>query len=181
MNKKAILPIIAGTMLVVSSSQVSAQMSDEAFAQMKGLSGEWAGTLNLTPGEHLERLGVNAEQALKLTYSVRSGGSSILEESTSDGVEMVTIYNTQGGNLLNTHYCVLMNKPVGTLDSSTDGVLSFTTDVARSGLEEGKDEYVSSWRLNLEPENPNQFTYEYTVIKPDMTKWMAKAVISRVN
>ena len=181
MNKNVILPIIAAIMLVASSSQVSAQMSDEAFAQMKGLAGEWAGTLHVTPGEHLERLGVNAEQALKLTYSVRSGGSSILEESNSDGVEMVTIYNTQEGNLLNTHYCVLMNKPVGTLDSSTDGVLSFTTDVERSGLEEGTDEYASSWRLNLEPENSNQFTYEYTVTKPDMTTWMAKAVVSRVN
>ena len=63
MNKNAVLPIIAATILVVSSSQVSAQMSDEAFAQMKGLSGEWAGTLNLTPGEHLERFDVNAEQA----------------------------------------------------------------------------------------------------------------------
>ena len=74
-----------------------------------------------------------------------------------------------------------MNKPVGMLDSSTDGVLSFTTDVERSGLEEGKDEYVSSWRLNLDPANPNQFTYEYTVTKPDMTTFSAKAVVSRVN
>ncbi len=181
MRKYFILPIIAVTMLLASNSQVSAQLSDEAFAELKGLTGEWTGTLNVTPGEHLERLGVNAEQALTLTYSVRSGGSSIVEESNSDGIEMVTIYNTQGGNLLNTHYCVLMNKPVAVLDSSTDGVLSFTTDVERSGLEEGKDEYVSSWRLNLEPANPNQFTYEYTVTKPDMTTWMAKAIISRVN
>ena len=181
MSKNAILPMIAAIMLVASSSQVSAQMSDEAFAQMKGLAGEWAGTLHVTPGEHLERLGLNAEQALKLSYSVRSGGSSILEESNSDGVEMITIYNTQAGNLLNTHYCVLMNKPVGTLDSSTDGVLSFTTDVARSGLEEGKDEYVSSWRLSLEPANPNQFIYEYTVTKPNMTTFSAKAVVSRVH
>ena len=181
MSKNVILPIIAAIMLVASSSQVSAQMSDEAFAQMKGLAGEWAGTLHVTPGEHLERLGVNAEQALKLTYSVRSGGSSILEESNSDGIEMVSMYNTQGGNLLTTHYCILMNKPVAVLDSSTDGVLSFTTDAGRSGLEEGKDEYVSSWRLSLEPANPNQFTYEYTVTKPDMTTFSAKAVVSRVN
>ena len=181
MSKNVILPIIAANMLVTSSSQVSAQMSDEAFAQMKGLAGEWAGTLHVTPGEHLERLGVNAEQALKLTYSVRSGGSSILEESNSDGIEMVSMYNTQGGNLLTTHYCILMNKPVAVLDSSTDGVLSFTTDAGRSGLEEGKDEYVSSWRLSLEPANPNQFTYEYTVTKPDMTTFSAKAVVSRVN
>ena len=67
-----------------------------------------------------------------------------MEESNSDGVEMLTIYNTQEGNVLNTHYCILMNKLVGPLDSSTDGVFSFTTDVARSGLAAGKDDYVSS-------------------------------------
>jgi len=59
--------------------------------------------------------------------------------------------------------------------------LSFTTDAARSGLQEGKDQYVNSWTLSLEPENPDQFTYEYTVINPDMTEWTAKAVVSRVK
>ncbi|MCH2472309.1 MAG: hypothetical protein MK486_20185, partial [Gemmatimonadetes bacterium] len=87
----------------------------------------------------------------------------------------------QEESLLATHYCALMNKPVAKLVSSADGVLSFTTDAARSGLQEGKDQYVNSWTLSLEPENPDQFTYEYTVINPDMTEWTAKAVVSRVK
>ena len=181
MNRNIILPIIAAVVLLTSSNQASAQLSDDAFAQMRGLAGEWSGTLHVEQGEHLARLGVNAEQALTLNYSVRSGGSSILEESNSDGIEMLTIYNTQTGDLLTTHYCILMNKPVGVLDSATDGVLSFTTDPARSGLEEGKDEYVSWWRIDLEPGNPNQFTYEYGVKKPDLTEWSARAVVTRVN
>ena len=182
MNKNVILPIIAAIILVASSSQVSAQMSDEAFDQLKSLAGEWSGTLHFSPGEHLERLAINDEQTLKLTYSLRSGGSSILEESDmSDGSQMLTIFNKQGGSLLTTHYCDLANKPVGKLVSLTDGVLSFTTDAARSGLQEGKDEYVSWWRLSLEPENPDRFTYEYAVTRPDMTEWTARAIVSRVK
>ena len=182
MHKQVIFPVVAIALLFASSSVVKAQVSVEAFDQMSSLlAGELAGTLHVSEGEHLERLGSNAEQALTLNYSVRSGGSSILELSNSNGIEMVTSFNKQEGTLLATHYCVLQNKPVATLDSSIDGILSFTTDVARSGLQAGRDEYVSSWRLSLEPENPDQFVYEYTVTRPDMTKWMAKATLSRVN
>ena len=169
MSNKVIFPTIVAILLMASSSHVSAQMSDEAFDQLKSLAGEWSGTLHFSPGEHLERLAINDEQTLKLTYSLRSNGSSILEESDNDGVAMLTIFNKQEESLLLTHYCALMNKPVAKLVSSADGVLSFTTDAARSGLQEGNDEYVKSWTLSLEPENPDQFTYEYTVISPDIT------------
>lgn len=172
MSKKVIFPTIVAIMLMASSSHLSAQTSDEVFDQLKSLAGEWSGTLHRSTGE---------EGALKLTYSLRSNGSSILEESDTDGVAMLTIFNKQEESLLLTHYCALMNKPVSKLVSSADGVLSFTTDAARSGLQEGRDQYVKSWTLSLEPENPDQFTYEYTVISPDMTEWTAKAIVSRVK
>ena len=172
MSKKVIFPTIVAIMLMASSSHLSAQTSDEVFDQLKSLAGEWSGTLHISTGE---------EEALKLTYSLRSNGSSILEESDNDGVAMLTIFNKQEESLLLTHYCALMNKPVAKLVSSADGVLSFTTDAARSGLQEGNDEYVKSWTLSLEPENPDQFTYEYTVISPDMPEWTAKAIVSRVK
>ncbi len=172
MSKKVIFPTIVAIMLMASSSHLSAQTSDEVFDQLKSLAGEWSGTLHRSTGE---------EEAFKLTYSLRSNGSSILEESDTDGVPMLTIFNKQEESLLVTHYCALMNKPVAKLVSSADGVLSFTTDAARSGLQEGKDQYVKSWTLSLEPENSDQFTYEYTVINPDMTEWTAKAIVSRVK
>ena len=172
MSKKVIFPTIVAIMLMASSSHLSAQTSDEVFDQLKNLAGEWSGTLHISTGE---------EEAFKLTYSLRSNGSSILEESDTDGVPMLTIFNKQEESLLLTHYCALLNKPVAKLVSSADGVLSFTTDAARSGLQEGNDQYVKSWTLSLEPENPDQFTYEYTVINPDMTEWTAKAIVSRVK
>ena len=63
MNRNIILPIIAAVVLLTSSNQASAQLSGEAFAQMRGLAGEWSGTLHVEQGEHLARLGVTAEQA----------------------------------------------------------------------------------------------------------------------
>ena len=79
MHKQVIFPVVAIALLFASSSLVSAQVSDEAFDQMSNLlAGEWSGTLHVSEGERLERLGSNAAQALTLNYSVRSGGSSIL-------------------------------------------------------------------------------------------------------
>jgi len=181
MAKALIVTSLTFAALLLCGGQSVAQTTPEAFDQLKKLEGEWTGTLRLTPGEHLERLGLSAEQSLTLNYSVRSGGTSLLEESSADGIEMVTVYNAQGNSLLSTHYCVLANRPVGTLDASVNGVLSFTTDADRSGLEKGRDEYVSSWRINLEPGNPNQFTYAYTVTKPDGSQWSARSVVSRAN
>mgnify|MGYP003309550346 CR=1 FL=1 len=124
MAKALIVTSLTFAALLLCGGQSAAQTTPEAFDQLKKLEGEWTGTLRLTPGEHLERLGLSAEQSLTLNYSVRSGGTSLLEESSSDGIEMVTVYNAQGNSLLSTHYCVLANRPVGTLDASVNGVLS---------------------------------------------------------
>lgn len=150
----------------------SAEISDEAFAQLKTLSGDWAGTLQRSTGEEI---------ALTLSYSVRANDSAVVEESDEDGVAMLNIFNVQQGELVSTHYCGLMNRPVSTLTAAENGVLSFTTDAGRSGLEEGKDEYVNSWTLNLDPENPDQFTYQYTVINADLEIMTATAQVSRVE
>ena len=60
-------------------------------------------------------------------------------------------------------------------------MIKFKTDAAKSGLEEGEDEYVDSWSLSLMPEDANQFKYEYTVIRPDRTILTASAMVKRVE
>jgi hypothetical protein len=74
-----------------------------------------------------------------------------------------------------------MNKPVARLVSTEGNVITFKTDAAESGLEEGKDEYVNSWSLSLMPEDKNQFKYEYTVMRPDRTILTASATVTRVE
>ena len=147
-------------------------MTDQAFAGLMQLEGQWQGTLAKSDGTSVN---------LQLNYTSKSNGSALLEESSEDDVEMLNIFNVQEGTVVSTHYCGLMNKPVARLVSSEDGVIKFKTDASESGLVEGKDEYVDTWSLSLMPEDANQFKYEYTVIRPDRTILTASAMVTRVE
>lgn len=163
-------------MLLLSSTQMVLADGTSSFEQLKTLEGDWSGVLKNTNGDVSD---------LKLRYTLRSNGSAFLEESTETlndeaPVEMLNIFNIQNGVLQTTHYCGLMNKPVGELVNFSDGVLSFEIDPKKSGLEKGKDSFVTSWKLSLPGEDENQFLYEYTVINEDQTVDTASAVVTRV-
>lgn len=158
---------------LMSASAIAGEgMTDQAFAGLMQLEGQWQGTLAKSDGTSVH---------LQLNYTSKSNGSALLEESSEDDVEMLNIFNVQEGTVVATHYCGLMNKPVARLVSAEDGIIKFKTDAAESGLEEGKDEYVDSWSLSLMPEDQNQFKYEYTVIRPDRTILTASAIVTRVE
>ena len=147
-------------------------MTEEAFAGLMQLQGQWQGTLDKSDGTSVN---------LELNYTSKSNGSALLEESSEDDVEMLNIFNVQEGTVVSTHYCGLMNKPVARLVSSEGGIIKFKTDASESGLVEGEDEYVDTWSLSLMPEDANQFKYEYTVIRPDRTILTASAMVTRVE
>ena len=142
----------------------------EDFEKLKSLEGKWMGTLERTDG---------TSDKLELNYSVTSNGSAILEESDTGGIEMLTIFNHQNNELLLTHYCGLQNKPVSVLESNTNGTYVFVTDSKRSGLSTDKEAFVTSWKLDLMPEDPNKISYQYTVSGPEGVVFVATAVMTR--
>jgi hypothetical protein len=142
------------------------------FEALKQLEGKWSGTLYRSN---------DSSDAFNLEYSITSNGSALLEESNTGGIEMLTIFNVNAGNLLLTHYCGLKNKPVSLLESSADGVYVFQTDATRSGLTAGKDMYVDSWKVDLIPEDDSKIYYEYTVVGPKGIAFVAKADLARVK
>jgi hypothetical protein len=141
------------------------------FEELKKLEGKWAGTLERTDG---------TSDVFILDYSITSNGSALLEESNTGGVEMLTIFNFQNDELLLTHYCGLQNKPISKLSGSKKGVLSFTTDSEMSGLSPEKDTYVTSWEINLMPEDENKISYHYTVSGPDGVVFSASSELTRI-
>ena len=171
MERQTLL-IGAVTSLLSLPSLAGDGMTEEAFAGLMQLQGQWQGTLAKSDGTSVN---------LQLNYTSKSNGSALLEESSEDDVEMLNIFNVQEGTVVSTHYCGLMNKPVARLVSSEGGVIKFKTDASESGLVEGKDEYVDTWSLSLMPEDANQFKYEYTVIRPDLTILSASAMVTRVE
>ena len=93
--------------------------------------------------------------------------------------QVVTIFNHQNNELLLTHYCGLQNKPVSVLESNTNGTYVFVTDSKRSGLSTDKEAFVTSWKLDLMPEDPNKISYQYTVSGPEGVVFVATAVMTR--
>ena len=57
---------------------------------------------------------------------------------------------------------------------------SFATDSQMSGLTLEKDTYVTSWEINLSPEDENQMMYKYTVSGPEGDVFTATSTLSRI-
>ena len=160
--------LLLSTALITATSFGNTKAED--FEKLKSLEGKWMGTLERTDG---------TSDKFELNYSITSNGSAILEESDTGGIEMLTIFNHQNNELLLTHYCGLQNKPVSVLESKTNGTYVFVTDSERSGLSSDKEAFVTSWKLELMPEDPNKIIYQYKVTGPEGVVFVATAVMTR--
>jgi hypothetical protein len=79
--------------------------SSAAFAQLRGLAGEWEGSFEWT-GARTATGKVNA------TYSETGNGSAVVENLAMDGVpSMTSVYHLDGADLRMTHYCAAQNQP----------------------------------------------------------------------
>ena len=154
---------------ILSATSYGNSLSED-FEKLKSLEGKWQGILERTDG---------TSDNLVLNYSVTSNGSALLEESDTGGIEMLTIFNYQNSELLLTHDCGLQNKPVSVLKSNSDGEYVFITDSERSGLSKEKEAFVTSWKIDLMPEDSNKIQYQYTVTGPEGVVFVAKAVLTK--
>ncbi len=127
----------------------------ETFKQLKQLEGKWVGTLKDSNG---------GSQTLNISYSIKSNGSALLEESNEGGTEMMTIFNLHNDKILSTHYCGAMNRPVSELQESNQGNINFITNQSKSGLDPNKEFFVGSWKFDLMPEDEDTFIYSYVIL-----------------
>ena len=127
----------------------------ETFKQLKQLEGKWVGTLKDSNG---------GSQTLNISYSIKSNGSALLEESNEGGTEMMSIFNLHNDKILSTHYCGAMNRPVSELQESNQGNINFITNQSKSGLDPNKEFFVGSWKFDLMPEDEDSFIYSYVIL-----------------
>lgn len=81
--------------------------SERMFERLKGLAGEWEGTLEWSQGR-------TGSGKLKANYSLTGAGSALVENlimGTSDVPTMSTVYHLDGADLRITHYCAARNQP----------------------------------------------------------------------
>ena len=145
--------------------------TSDAFNKLKDLLGDWEGKLEKSTGEVLD---------LKLSYTLVSNDSVIIESALEGGVPMITTYTDRFGKLTATHYCALGNQPMFTLAALTDTAIDFDFDPV-CGLKEGEHKFVKDWKINHDPKNANVLVTEYLLINEDKSLETSVANLKRVT
>ena len=127
-----------------------------AFEAVKKKLGKWEGqmTQSLT-GQSFD---------VSYEWALTSGGNTITESIIEDGVEMLTTYSDQDGELVVRHYCGLGTEPVFKVSELEGNIMSIAVDAERSGLHREHHSFVTGMKWTMDPENPNNMIFENTVV-----------------
>ena len=139
--------------VVIGEVEMPEVASSPAFEQMKKKLGKWEGTLT----QSLTGSSYNVSYEWKLV----SGGNTIIETAIEDGVEMVTTYTDEDGELLVKHYCALGTEPVFSVVEASDGVVALAFDENRSPLRPHTHDYVDSMKWTMDQDDADSMVYEY--------------------
>ena len=144
------------TPVTIGGVEMANSSKSAAFAAVKKKLGKWEGqmTQSLT-GESFDVL---------YEWAVTSGGNTITEKIVEDGVEMLTTYSDQDGELIVRHYCGLGTEPVFKVSELTENSMSIAVDDERSGLHRGHHSFVTGMKWTIDSKNPNTMIFENTVI-----------------
>ena len=120
-------------------------MSETRFELLTSLAGEWY----LVGGERLGEPVEPRPDEPFMTYSVSSGGNSVIEKLfVGKPNEMISIYYLDMGRLNLDHYCSLGNQPRMVAAPGTESMISFEL-VAVSDMPDPNDLHISSHALEL--------------------------------
>lgn len=142
--------------VVIGDVSMPAIDSSDAFEQVKKRVGRWEGTQ--TQGLTGKVIDVSYE------YKITSGGNTITETLVEDGVEMLTTYSDQNGELVVKHYCALGTEPVFTVSSISENALEVQLDQSASGLHADHDSFVTSMKWETDADDNDAMVFSATLI-----------------
>ncbi|MBZ5524776.1 MAG: hypothetical protein LAP21_21265 [Acidobacteriia bacterium] len=108
-----------------------------AFTALKGLAGQWEGTVEGQPQV--------------ITWKLVSGGSAMMEEM--DHESMVSMYHMDDNRLIMTHYCSAQNQPRMAADVSADGKTITFSFIDGTNLSKPHDAHMQKMVLTIQDEN----------------------------
>ena len=154
---------------VIGGVEMASGEKSAAFEQVRKKLGKWEGTM--TQGATGAVFDVSYE------FKLTSGGNTITETLIEDGVEMLTTYSDDNGELVVRHYCGLGTEPVFAVSNLSDKAMSIKLDNSKADLHAEHESFVTGmkWTMNSQ----NSITFENTVmLDGELTK--NKAQIKRV-
>ena len=131
--------LAADDSVVIGNVAMPDVQSSAAFEQIKKKLGKWEGQLT----QSLTGVVYDVSYEWKLV----SGGSTIVETVFEDGVEMLSTYTDEEGELVVKHYCALGTEPVFTVTEASDEVVALSFDESRSHLRRDTHDFVNSMKV----------------------------------
>ena len=148
------LSIIADDTVKIGDVEMASDKKSAAFEQVKKKLGKWKGTM--VQGLNGAVIDVSYE------FALTSGGNTITETLLEDGVQMLTTYSDDDGELVVRHYCGLGTEPVFEVDELTTQTMSIKLDRSKADLHAEHESFVTNmkWVMN----SNNSVTFENIVM-----------------
>ena len=146
--------IAADETVKIGDVEMASEKKSAAFEHVKKKLGKWEGTMV----QGLNGAVINVSYEFALT----SGGNTITETLIEDGVQMLTTYSDDDGELVIKHYCGLGTEPVFTVESLSADTMIFKLDKSRVDLHSEHESFVTGmkWVMN----NNDSITFQNTVM-----------------
>ena len=136
------LSVSADETVKIGDVEMASDKKSAAFEQVRKKLGIWKGTM--TQGATGAVFDVSYE------FKLTSGGNTITETLVEDGVEMLTTYSDDNGELVVRHYCGLGTEPVFSVSRLSDKIMSIKLDKAKADLHAEHESFVTGmkWTMN---------------------------------
>ena len=158
--------------VVIGEVTMPAVESSAAFKQVAKKLGKWEG--RMTQG--LTGAVIDVSYEWKLT----SGGNTITETLVEDGVEMLTTYSDDNGELVAKHYCALGTQPVFSVSSVSDTELALALDESANDLHAEHESFVTSMKWTMQDDDSNSMLFTNTImLNGELTE--NSALLTRVD
>ena len=139
---------------VIGGVEMASGEKSAAFEQVKKKLGKWEGTMS--------QGATGAVFDVSYEFRLTSGGNTITETLVEDGVEMLTTYSDDDGELVIRHYCGLGTEPVFSVSELSDKVMSLELDKSKANLHADHESFVTgmTWKMNSD----DSITFKNTVM-----------------
>ena len=158
--------------VVIGEVTMPAVESSAAFKQVEKKLGKWEG--RMTQG--LTGAVIDVSYEWKLT----SGGNTITETLVEDGVEMLTTYSDDSGELVVKHYCALGTQPVFSVSNVSESELALALDESANDLHAEHESFVTSMKWTMQDDDSNSMLFTNTImLNGELTE--NSALLTRVD
>ena len=163
------LHILSAEPIKIGNVEMADDVKSQAFEQVRKKLGKWKG--KMVQGIDGTVIDVSYE------FALTSGGNTITETLLEDGVQMLTTYSDDNGQLVVKHYCGLGTEPVFMVDQISDSLFSIKLDKFKSDLHSEHESFVTNmkWTMNSD----DSITFE-NIVMLDGTPTRNKAELERV-